>query len=98
MLIKRGNQYEPASTTATSVTVQEADRLPVVSIVRRTSGSGAIPEGRIAGYTVTAAHPVIPGFTGQINAVVAITQVGNFLLDPNDTTRRVAVFAGPSEV
>ena len=96
--IMRDDQYEPASTTATSVTVQEEDLLPTITITRKDGGSADIVEGTNAVYSVSAANPAT-GTTpiGQIQVNVGITQVGNFLDDPTNTSRIVRVMSGASE-
>ena len=97
LVILRGNQYEPATTTPISVTVQEKDLLPTISISRKDGLTTDKTEGADAVFSVTATNPatgIAP--TDDIMVKVTISQTGNFIADPADLNRTVPVRSGAS--
>ena len=90
--VVRGEDYEPHSTNGSkTVTVQEDDLLPSITIARKDGGNTDIVEGEgtAAEFTVSAANPAGAGVTPPTQAImvkVQISQVGNFLVDSSDRT------------
>ena len=98
LVILRGNQYEPATTTPISVTVQEKDLLPTISISRKDGLTTDLAEGTDAVFSVAATNPTTGSApTEDIMVKVAIAQTGNFLADPTVTEETVAVRSGANK-
>ena len=82
-------------TATVNVMDNDVDTLPSITISRKGSSTADIAEGMDAVFEVSAADPT--SGTPPTNAImvdIRISQVGNFLRDPDDTEETVAVMSG----